>query len=441
MNGERLISIPALTGLRFVAAALVLLSHSVIVIFKFPTTPPGWFNLTTSWATEGMTLFFVLSGFVIYYNYSGSLRAHGVRGAYNFFVARFARLYPLYFVCLLYDLLMKWSYQQLPISTGKALLYYVTLTQSWLYKPFGGHALIYQFGVMPQLSWSISTEWFFYIMFPVIWLLLARPAVRRRIVIAALFAIATITVMTVVNLKMNALNRYGVATFGPVADFYANHQDSFFQWLAYFSPYARIPEFILGCMCASIYMSLRSKPISRTEQPFGTLLIAAALSGIVALHLFVLATRWSMLMNFGLAPFMAVLIFCCARYNNAFVRLMSAPLLLVCGEASYSLYMLHMLPIMAFRWEAAVITAPAVLVGVALQWVVTVLGAIGLSLVSWRLIEVPTRRFLRHLLSVEVRPVMVTQAASPGHADSPPETSTTAEPAVALSSVQTPKSY
>ena len=64
--------------------------------------PPRW----------TLTLFFVLSGFVIFLNYSRSIGT-GI-GLWNFFVARFARLYPLFFLCVAFDVLMKFSYDQLP---------------------------------------------------------------------------------------------------------------------------------------------------------------------------------------------------------------------------------------------------------------------------------------------------------------------------------------
>jgi hypothetical protein len=53
-----------------------------------------------------MTLFFVLSGFVIHYNYAASIERDGARGIANFFVARFARLYPLYIVVIAGTLVM-----------------------------------------------------------------------------------------------------------------------------------------------------------------------------------------------------------------------------------------------------------------------------------------------------------------------------------------------
>ena len=63
-------TIDALTGLRFVAALLVYTSHLDLTPFHLPTTitaiPFAGFN--------GVTLFFILSGFVICYNYYDAMR-------------------------------------------------------------------------------------------------------------------------------------------------------------------------------------------------------------------------------------------------------------------------------------------------------------------------------------------------------------------------------
>src|SRR5260370_14849385 len=66
-------------------------------------TPMGK-ELVPHFAYFGMSAFFVLSGFVIHYNYEAQIRDEGWRGFANFLVARFARLYPLYIVCVLIEL-------------------------------------------------------------------------------------------------------------------------------------------------------------------------------------------------------------------------------------------------------------------------------------------------------------------------------------------------
>jgi len=137
----RLDPIPSLTGLRGLAALLVVVSHAVDgVTPSFQGHAPVWWDEVSQLAGLGMPMFFVLSGFVIHYNYSSSITSGGIRGLRDFFVARFARLYPLYFVFVLYCLLDSGVFQQ--VAQGEAgastilfhpLGYYLTLTQSWFY--------------------------------------------------------------------------------------------------------------------------------------------------------------------------------------------------------------------------------------------------------------------------------------------------------------------
>jgi peptidoglycan/LPS O-acetylase OafA/YrhL len=85
--------IPELTGLRFLAAFSVMAAHGIDVTFK--TTSAGHlFGLTKFWLSTaagiGMPLFFVLSGFVIHYNYRSLISSAGAVG----FAKSFARCTP-----------------------------------------------------------------------------------------------------------------------------------------------------------------------------------------------------------------------------------------------------------------------------------------------------------------------------------------------------------
>src|SRR5262245_18032940 len=127
--------IPALTGLRFFAAFTVVLAHGTLSMAQFDNSPSAIFALR-NFSSLGMTLFFVLSGFVIHYSYRTSL--HQPYGFYNFIVARFARLYPLYFVLIAVELLLVYrTYVGLGIGYKLGTLgFYVTLTQTWTYGLF-----------------------------------------------------------------------------------------------------------------------------------------------------------------------------------------------------------------------------------------------------------------------------------------------------------------
>jgi hypothetical protein len=140
-----------------------MVAHGTVQLLKFegPPTPIDWLpNL----ADIGMTLFFVLSGFVIHYNYRRKVTEQGLVWA------RFARLYPLFLFMLVLDVLLG---RKLMVFVADnvdgfqdvlgSLPYYLLLVQSWFYVPFGDSSLIYVTGSNIALSWSISTEWFFYI--------------------------------------------------------------------------------------------------------------------------------------------------------------------------------------------------------------------------------------------------------------------------------------
>ena len=154
-----------LTGFRAIAAYLVLLGHSIDTAFNYNGNS-YLHQYSASFAYLGMTLFFVLSGFVITYTYYDrfaadlSLKAWG-KETYKFAVARFARLYPLYIFVMLFA--QFWAALYLyRYGNAKIILSHITLTQSWWN---------YQSFVFPP-AWSISTECFFYLIF-VVWMFFA----------------------------------------------------------------------------------------------------------------------------------------------------------------------------------------------------------------------------------------------------------------------------
>jgi peptidoglycan/LPS O-acetylase OafA/YrhL len=105
-------------------------------------------------AQMGMSLFFVLSGFVISYNYAsiGSLRTAELK---RFAVARVARIYPAYIAVLLFNNWM-WSWNYV---TPVGLAAHLTLTHDWFMDTVDGIPLISQFH-NAEVTWSISAEWF-----------------------------------------------------------------------------------------------------------------------------------------------------------------------------------------------------------------------------------------------------------------------------------------
>jgi len=415
--------IPSLTGLRFIAAGCVVISHTLIALTPPASTKPLWLYLMSSVSGLGMTLFFVLSGFVIHYTYFYTMRRDAGVGVYNFFVARFARLYPLYFVCLVIDLEFSRNTRGAisglltghlagPAFIWDTLPYYLTLTQSWFYRVNDTNAMIYHFGSMASLSWSISTEWFFYLIYPIFGIALARlVSLRAHLISAAILTIIGYSIVTVAFRFFGEINQFGISHFGMIADVDTHQQDSFFRWLVYFSPYSRLPEFLLGSLTASAFLRLQDTPPSARESKYGFLALALGILGIIILQyiMFGMGYLTSYHMSFGFAPLVAIVIFCCARYRNVIIDALGSRLMLIGGDCSYSIYLLHVVviglvlrtasPILTFGMKDAF-------------WLGFILVAILLvSIAAYQLWERPARRFFRSVM-IGTRPLSTTRAAT-----------------------------
>ncbi len=367
-------------------------------------------------ANFGMVLFFVLSGFVIHYNYRMTVTQGGLQGIGGFIWARFARLYPLYFFILMLDLLLGPRLFQFMAGNTEAffdelhaLPYYVTFTQSWRYISFGDTTLFSVVGSPLSLSWSISTEWFFYLSYPFIAFFVLRPR-RPLITITTLVAWSAIWALFVIVVARHAprIDTWAVRRFGEIANIQQGGQDAFYWWMMYISPYFRIGEFILGCLVAQLYIQLRERPPSRRESRVSWLLLATGLATVPILTyiMYVPDVQWGHLVNirslnhnFGYAPSIAILIFCAARYETWFSRILNWKPFVALGEASYSIYLIHFFIFVVLSSAVAgalPVTFPNIVFASA-KYLYVVALVLLLSLGLHRFIEVPARRWLRGL--------------------------------------------
>jgi peptidoglycan/LPS O-acetylase OafA/YrhL len=414
---DRPAQLPALTGLRFIAALSVVIAHSIHGMTVAGN--PLWYTYFAALSAFGMTLFFVLSGFVIHYNYSDQIGEHRWRGTWNFFVARFARLYPLYIlsaILVLYDQGIFLNALDGDVSSVKtlkfALPFYLSMTQTWVYAANGDFSLVYQFPSLRvmQISWSISTEWFFYIIYPIVCLFLTRLRSTRLIWASLAITAGTLVVMAAAFGAVGAIDRFGGNHFGPVGTLAHGEQDSFFRWLVYFSPYARVPEFLLGCVVAATYRAVQQHRPSIREHRAGRCLPYLALLITLGLYLIMFSpTRplpflTFLHMNFGLAVPVALLLFGLVRYETILSRALSSAWMIACGDASYSIYLLHILIIPNAGLEAFPIGQSFALTCIVLvRMIVTIAVVIGFSLLVYRVVESPARRLLRRVLSIPIK--------------------------------------
>jgi hypothetical protein len=397
--------IPALTGLRFVAAFSILFMHTLE--WTSPFNDASFVRLLAAAAgLIGMPLFFVLSGFVIHYNYGASFHEQPYATSLrNFFSARFARIYPLFlFFCIfgfISDDMLNWVKGYIP-DLISCVTHSLTLTQSWIYEVLSSdHKLLLANGF--GLSWSISCEFFFYIAY-VFFVFLILPIKRPMSVIGAIvgYSAAIIFILFFAYSNSDYLMNVAQNHF----DIHANEPDnSFFRWFFYYSPYVRIWEFILGCLTAQLLISMRRRPVAPKEAQLGA---AGLYIGLFLLALY--DTRYVMeiqdgsphlvkffALNFGCAVPLAMIIFCTARYESRIGDLLAHPWLVWLGEISFSIYAVHTWTLRPFIRPTTDFTLAAAVdavfrVGFAISFTVIVASA------TYRIIEVPARRYLRRAL-------------------------------------------
>jgi peptidoglycan/LPS O-acetylase OafA/YrhL len=344
-----------------------------------------------------MPLFFCLSGFLIHSIYHdlatptpGALR--------QFFVARFARIYPLYLLLLAVEIYVYYEPAFGGRSFGERVLVlasFLTLTQSWFYAFVGGSVLsLVVFGI----AWSISTEWFFYAVYPFLARLLAR--LRSIGAVALALGATVIAAHLLLYAAFLVVVRVGVDT-SPQA-----FGSSFVRWLFYLSPYVRFLDFLTGALAAQLYLTL-PRTISRVERTGG--IIVALLMGVLTILIFdrmridnangLHTYYWFLHLSYGLTPMLTVIVFCAARYfrmdgSRALVGAVLA------GEASYSLYLLHELFFTRiFAWPYVLAPHAKGYAVHAFALLVSVGFTIAVSLGMFRAFESPLRRFLRRLLA------------------------------------------
>jgi len=179
--------IDSLTGLRAVAAGWVMLMHFREItptrIWKFPIVDTLIAN-----GAFGVDIFFVLSGFILCHVYWGSF-CSGVTAdqCRKFMLYRFARIYPVHLVT--FAVMLGLLAVKLIISGGGGLperydpitiATTLTLTHAWVPG--------IQTPNMP--AWSISAEWFAYILFPALCFLLSYSKWTQAFYVAAGFGLA-----------------------------------------------------------------------------------------------------------------------------------------------------------------------------------------------------------------------------------------------------------
>lgn len=358
--------IRALTGLRGVAALYVVFFHANGLV-AFP-------ELVKPFIRHGymsVDLFFILSGFVMAITYADWFRdGFSFASFKKFLLARVARIYPLYILMTVITAIAITTFlsstYHFDDNVLRALPFNITMTHVW--------GLAY--AIVPP-SWSISTEWAAYLLFPIsIWLAMWMP--RRY---ALLGVVAAFGVLAAV-------------AFGPQ---WMTHHAQVSGRLDVVHSYA--PGTTLRCL-ASFYIGLVAFRFKD--------LIPSRASGVLAILALVLL--WYKPTDLWLIAVFAGLIMSLSHDEGFIARLLQSRVAYWLGLVSFALYLVHDL-----IQKIILKSLPAW--GLAgdlsrLNWaLVSIALSVGVAALAHYFYEKPSRVWARNLIKqMESRPPVFTRA-------------------------------
>lgn len=208
MDHKKSIYLPGLNGIRAIAALGVLISHTNIALKNFSIKNFSFFGFRDghqdSWnlGEQGVTMFFVLSGFLITYLLVKEKRKTQHVAMKKFYIRRILRIWPLYFFYLFLLITALYLLNKYIPNLGILTLYVLILANI----PF----LIAKTIPAAEHLWSIAVEEQFYLFWPALFklgekklekaLLLAIPVmVMARILLWAFYPFKTFTVLFTIN--------------------------------------------------------------------------------------------------------------------------------------------------------------------------------------------------------------------------------------------------
>jgi len=352
----------SLTGLRILAALAVYLSH--VETYRHAPKVVKTFQAS---GYMGVTLFFVLSGFVLSLNYFEKLRRPSGRAIWAYVVARFARIYPLYLVVLVYVIVRTHSDHGAPVTDW---LLHVFALQAW------SSDVSVAFGLNGP-GWSVSVEIFLYACFPLLVLALGRLRTLRALLLTA----------AGVALGLLALTAWFAASGRghlPPPDPGSAH-----RWL-YRTPLTRLFDFTLGILAARIYLQTRGRPgVVRAGSPM------VVVGGVLILGLMAWpvhhGSAWSWDLSYAI-PGVLVIFGLAVAPLGRLAKGLSLPAIVLLGEASYAFYLVHqplLIPLGAGRWATGLTVSSVAFEVLTLGLVLAV--AVGLHV----LVEKPARIWIR----------------------------------------------
>jgi len=357
------VQIDQITFTRFIAALSVVFFHYGTTVF--PASVPWLFESTTAGPTA-VNYFYVLSGFIMAIAYY-QVNADKPLNVKRYWIARFARIYPVYLVALLLmAVASSGEFSEKPL----AFPLHLTMLQAWV----PGQPMTFN-----NPGWSLSVEAFFYLSFPLLLWIVYRSGLKYLLILGLLSWLITQFIL------LKGINSPEYASKSLLHDF------------LYYNPLMHINAFIVGLIVGVLFKQ-QSKD-GAIGNVSGWVVIAAFLLIVLLLELRpaieqVVGIKLAFT-NGLIAPAFLLFIWLLASSRGKLASILSHPFLVLLGEASFSLYILQK-PIFGLYNR---ILEPRLGLSEAADFYVALVLLIIISILSFKLFETPARELIKRKLS------------------------------------------
>ena len=298
--------INSLQGLRAIAFATVFLGHS------------GIFGLLTG---MGVSIFFVLSGFLMVYNYMFRELPHGLKQSFLFAASKTKKLYPLHIVMMIPMLGLALIGV---VKNGSALIELAYMIPKIVSNVFLIQAWIpvreYYFG-LNGVAWYLSVTVFLYFCFPLIMRILK--SIKNKIVIL------------IISGGVLALQFFAGYILDLPAFSFINT-----NWFTYIFPLYRLGDFLVGCCAGYYFVTHDESTFSLIKSSILEALAILMLTGSCFISSFCSIPE-GLNLFFKYLPGAVFLVFALAQGNGVIAKVLSCKPIVWIGNISGYLYLIH----------------------------------------------------------------------------------------------------
>jgi peptidoglycan/LPS O-acetylase OafA/YrhL len=315
---------PSLDGLRAIAVLWVMLHHMRIFFHV-----DGFLTPVLRSGSLGVDIFFVISGFLI----TGLLITHLSERIHirRFYIHRFFKIVPQFYALLFIQLIF--------LASADKILPYLFFMQNYFPSEF-----------MLMHTWSLAVEEHFYIVYPLLLVLIYKVTLKNQRFIATMITLLSLIIL------------------GNIIRMVSFSQAGFFeQYVSYQTTHVRFDELLAGCVLRFVYERWKGVPLLKLAG-------CACLAGIILTAYLALYFHPKWWWHYTLSYIATCLLISSTLWGfRPLKNILEYPILMKIGRCSYGIYIWHyIICILSIFLVEQVFRIPLIY-GIVLYFVVSIL--------------------------------------------------------------------